>query len=61
MKVLKMQIKQIKELTMIVTKWRGYTTTIKKEPFYCKIELFNSEDNHFYYLILLKSTMAYLQ
>ena len=48
MKVLKMQIKQIKENTMILTNWRGYTTTIKKRtPFYCKIELFNSEDNHF--------------
>jgi hypothetical protein len=48
MKVLKMQIKQIKENTMILTNWRGYTTTIKKRtPFYCKIELFNSSDNHF--------------
>ena len=48
MKVLKMLIKQIKENTMILTKWRGYTTTIKKRtPFYCKIELYNSEDNHF--------------
>ena len=48
MKVLKMQIKQIKENTMILTNWRGYTTTIKKRtPFYCKIELYNSEDNHF--------------
>jgi hypothetical protein len=48
MKVLKMLIKQIKENTMILTKWRGYTTTIKKRtPFYCKIELFNAEDNHF--------------
>ena len=48
MKVLKMQIKQIKENTMILTNWRGYTTTIKKRtPFYCKIELFNSGDNHF--------------
>ena len=33
---------------MILTNWRGYTTTIKKRtPFYCKIELYNSEDNHF--------------
>ena len=48
MKVLKMLIKQIKGSTMILTKWRGYTTTIKKRtPFYCKIELYNSEDNHF--------------
>ena len=48
MKVLKMPIKQIKGSTMILTKWRGYTTTIKKRtPFYCKIELYNSEDNHF--------------
>ena len=48
MKVLKMQIKQIKENTMILTNWRGYTTTIKKRtPFYCKIELFNEGDNHF--------------
>ena len=48
MKVLKMLIKQIKENTMILTNWRGYTTTIKKRtPFYCKIELFNSSDNHF--------------
>ena len=48
MKVLKMQIKQIKENTMILTNWRGYTTTIKKRtPFYCKIEMFNSNDNHF--------------
>ena len=48
MKVLKMQIKQIKENTMILTNWRGYTTTIKKRtPFYCKIEMFNSSDNHF--------------
>jgi len=48
MKVLKMLIKQIKESTMILTNWRGYTTTIKKRtPFYCKIELFNSSDNHF--------------
>ena len=48
MKVLKMLKKQIKESTMILTKWRGYTTTIKKRtPFYCKIELYNSEDNHF--------------
>jgi len=43
-----MLIKQIKESTMILTNWRGYTTTIKKRtPFYCKIELYNSEDNHF--------------
>ena len=43
-----MQIKQIKENTMILTNWRGYTTTIKKRtPFYCKIEMFNSGDNHF--------------
>ena len=48
MKVLKMLIKQIKESTMILTNWRGYTTTIKKRtPFYCKIEMFNSGDNHF--------------
>ena len=48
MKVLKMRIKQIKENTMILTNWRGYTTTIKKRtPFYCKIEMFNSGDNHF--------------
>ena len=48
MKVLKMQIKQIKENTMILTNWRGYTTTIKKRtPYYCKIEMFNSGDNHF--------------
>ena len=48
MKVLKMLIRQIKESTMILTNWRGYTTTIKKRtPFYCKIELYNSEDNHF--------------
>ena len=48
MKVLKMPIKQIKESTMILTNWRGYTTTIKKRtPFYCKIEMFNSGDNHF--------------
>ena len=48
MKVLKMLIKQIKESTMILTNWRGYTTTIKKRtPFYCKIKLFNSSDNHF--------------
>ena len=48
MKVLKMQIKQIKENTMILTNWRGYTTTIKKRtPFYCKIEMFNASDNHF--------------
>ena len=48
MKVLKMQIKQMKENTMILTNWRGYTTTIKKRtPFYCKIELLNSGDNHF--------------
>ena len=48
MKVLKMQIKQIKENTMILTNWRGYTTTIKKRtPFYCKIEMFNTGDNHF--------------
>ena len=48
MKVLKMLIKQIKENTMILTNWRGYTTTIKKRtPFYCKIEMFNSGDNHF--------------
>ena len=48
MKVLKMQIKQIKENIMILTNWRGYTTTIKKRtPFYCKIEMFNSSDNHF--------------
>ena len=33
---------------MIVSNWRGYTTTIKKRPpFYCKIEMFNSGDNHF--------------
>jgi len=33
---------------MIVTKWRGYTSTIKRRtPYYCKIELYNSEDNHF--------------
>ena len=33
---------------MIINKWRGYTSTIKKRtPFYCKIELYNSEDNHF--------------
>ena len=31
MKVLKMQIKQMKENTMILTNWRGYTTTIKKK------------------------------
>ena len=43
-----MLIKQIKESTMILTNWRGYTTTIKKRtPFYCKIEMFNSGDNHF--------------
>jgi hypothetical protein len=48
MKVLKMLIKQMKELTMIVSNWRGYTTTIKKRtPFYCKCELYNAEDNHF--------------
>ena len=48
MKVLKMLIKQMKENTMILTNWRGYTTTIKKRtPFYCKIEMFNSGDNHF--------------
>ena len=48
MKVLKIQIKQMKENTMILTNWRGYTTTIKKRtPFYSKIELFNSGDNHF--------------
>jgi hypothetical protein len=48
MKVLKMLIKQTKENTMILTNWRGYTTTIKKRtPFYCKIEMFNSGDNHF--------------
>ena len=48
MKVLKMLIKQIKENTMILTNWRGYTATIKKRtPFYCKIEMFNSGDNHF--------------
>ena len=48
MKVLKMLIKQIKENTMILTNWRGYTTTIKKRtPFYCKIEMFNAGDNHF--------------
>ena len=48
MKVLKMPIKQIKESTMILTNWRGYTTTIKKRTsFYCKIELYNSGDNHF--------------
>ena len=48
MKVLKMLIRQIKESTMILTNWRGYTTTIKKRtPFYCKIELYNSGDNHF--------------
>ena len=48
MKGLKMLIQQIKGSTMILTKWRGYTTTIKKRtPFYCKIELYNSEDNHF--------------
>ena len=33
---------------MILTKWRGYTSTIKRRtPYYCKIELYNSEDNHF--------------
>ena len=33
---------------MILTKWRGYTTTInRRTPYYCKIELYNSEDNHF--------------
>ena len=33
---------------MIINKWRGYTSTIKRRtPFYCKIELYNSEDNHF--------------
>ena len=38
----------MKENIMILTKWRGYTTTIKKRtPFYCKIELFNAGDNHF--------------
>jgi len=47
MKVLKKQ-KQMKENIMIVSNWRGYTTTIKKRtPFYCKIEMFNSGDNHF--------------
>tara|TARA_R100001594_G_scaffold132362_1_gene172541 strand:- start:140 stop:373 length:234 start_codon:yes stop_codon:yes gene_type:complete len=48
MKVLTMQIKQIKESMKILTNWRGYTTTIKKRtPFYCKIEMFNVGDNHF--------------
>ena len=48
MKVLKMQIKQMKENTKILTKWRGYTSTIKRRtPYYCKIEMFNSNDNHF--------------
>ena len=33
---------------MIIKKWRGYHTTInKKTPYYCKIELDNSVDNHF--------------
>ena len=33
---------------MILTKWRGYTSTIKRRtPYYCIIELYNSEDNHF--------------
>ena len=33
---------------MILTKWRGYTSTIKRrKPYYCKFELYNSEDNHF--------------
>ena len=33
---------------MILTKWRGYTSTIKRRTqYYCKIELYNSEDNHF--------------
>ena len=33
---------------MILTKWRGYTSTIKRRtPYYCKIELYNSEENHF--------------
>ena len=43
-----MQIKQMKEHIMIVRNWRRYSTTIKKRtPFYCKCELYNSEDNHF--------------
>ena len=48
MKVLKMQIKQMKENTKILTKWRGYTSTIKRRtPYYSKIEMYNSEDRHF--------------
>ena len=48
MKVLKMQIKQMKENTMILTKWRGYHITInKRTPYYCNIILNNYEDNHF--------------
>ena len=33
---------------MIIKKWRGYYVSInKRTPYYCKIELYNSEDNHF--------------
>ena len=43
-----MQIKQMKENTKILTKWRGYTSTIKRRtPYYSRIEMYNSEDNHF--------------
>jgi len=63
MKVLKMQIKQIKEnmkilnlntgylnnkCAFIIHEWRGYTSTIKRiTPYYSKIEMYNSEDRHF--------------
>ena len=43
-----MQIKQMKENTKILTKWRGYTSTIKRRTrYYSRIEMYNSEDNHF--------------
>ena len=39
---------------MILEKWRGYSTTIKKRtPFYCKLELFNANHNHFIYVYCL--------
>ena len=38
----------MKESMKILTKWRGYTSTIKRRtPYYSKIEMYNSEDRHF--------------
>jgi len=56
MKVLKMLIKQMTGQLTIVNNWRGYSTAIKKRtPFYCKLELFNANYNHFIYVYCLNN------